>query len=303
LKTYYDILGVPSTASQTQIKEAFRTLAKKFHPDRNPQGREQFADILQAYEVLIDPSLRASYDLKLKYNTTNAAPNKRSNPGNKEWKFDDRELRRRKYYDEHIRKYEKASQRTNPTSSRVAYNDFRYLLFATPIAVGLFLLIMHWTGASIPSQPTVLNRNNSIQLSSEDYMRPGFSPFKAYFGSEVFVRPGALLQIRNQSGSDALVCIFDSSRFLRSFYVADDFSARISQLPRSNFYVRLLLGKEYDANKLMLDTLVRGDFKIHDGCFLSQVYQANDSITIDLNETTLPYFNKITFEEYLSKSL
>lgn len=303
MKTYYDILGLPSTASQAEIKEAFRTLAKKFHPDRNPLGREQFTVILQAYEVLMDPSLRASYDLKLKYNSTASTQNKRSSAGNKEWKFDDRELRRRKYYDEHIRKYEKVPPRTNPTSSRVAYNDFRYLLFATPIAVGLFLLIMHWTGANIPTQPTVLNRNNIAQLSLEDYMRPDFSPFKAYFGSEVFVRPGVLLQIRNQSGSDALVCIFDSSRFLRSFYVADDFSARISQLPRSSFYVRVLLGKEYDASKLIHDTSLKGDFKIHDGCFLSQMYQVNDSITIDLNETTLPYFNKITFEEYFSKSL
>lgn len=303
MKTYYDILGVNSTASQTQIKEAFRALAKKYHPDRNPQGREQFTIILQAYEVLSDPSSRSSYDLKLKYNSSTSVQNKKADANQKEWKFDDRELRRRKYYDEHIRKYEKATHKTTYTSSRAAYNDYRYLLFATPLAVALFLLIMHWTGSNIPIKATASYENGTSVHSPDDYMRPGFSPLKTHFGSEVFVKSGTLLQIKNQSGSDALVCIFDSSRFLRSFYVANDFSARISQLPRAKFNVRVLLGKEYDASKLMLDSKVKGDFRIHHGCFLSQFSSVNDSFTLDLNQTTIPNLNKITFEEYLSKPL
>ena len=53
-KSYYDLLGVQKSATDDQIKRAYRKLAKKLHPDRNPGDEEaasQFAEINQAYEV------------------------------------------------------------------------------------------------------------------------------------------------------------------------------------------------------------------------------------------------------------
>ena len=64
-KTYYDVLGVQKTASDDEIKSAFRTLAKKYHPDVN-QGNEQaaktFKEASEAYDTLSDPQKRAAYD-------------------------------------------------------------------------------------------------------------------------------------------------------------------------------------------------------------------------------------------------
>ncbi len=60
-KDYYKILGLDKNASQEEIKKAYRKLAKKYHPDVNPenkQSEEMFKDINEAYEVLSEPEKR-----------------------------------------------------------------------------------------------------------------------------------------------------------------------------------------------------------------------------------------------------
>jgi curved DNA-binding protein len=64
-KDYYKILGVSRDATQDQIKKAFRKLAVKYHPDKNPGNKEaeaMFKEITEAYEVLSDPEKRRRYD-------------------------------------------------------------------------------------------------------------------------------------------------------------------------------------------------------------------------------------------------
>lgn len=66
-KTHYETLGVPTAASQEQIKSAYKKLALQYHPDRNsaPYAEEVFKQINSAYQVLSDPLLRHSYDFAL----------------------------------------------------------------------------------------------------------------------------------------------------------------------------------------------------------------------------------------------
>lgn len=65
-RDYYEVLGVDRTASDEEIKKAYRRAALQWHPDRNPQRKEEaeerFKELTEAYGVLIDPQKRAAYD-------------------------------------------------------------------------------------------------------------------------------------------------------------------------------------------------------------------------------------------------
>src|SRR3989338_242531 len=64
-RDYYDVLGVSRNASADELKKAYRSLAKKLHPDQNPGDKEaeqRFKELNEAYDALKDEQSRAAYD-------------------------------------------------------------------------------------------------------------------------------------------------------------------------------------------------------------------------------------------------
>src|SRR6266496_2692550 len=64
-RDYYEVLGVGRSATEEEVKRAYRKLAVQFHPDKNPDdphAEEKFKELGEAYDVLMDPDKRAAYD-------------------------------------------------------------------------------------------------------------------------------------------------------------------------------------------------------------------------------------------------
>lgn len=69
--TFYELLGIPDTGSLLEIKQAYKQLARKYHPDVSPPGRveaytQAFIMVQEAYETLSDPLRRELYDREIK---------------------------------------------------------------------------------------------------------------------------------------------------------------------------------------------------------------------------------------------
>jgi hypothetical protein len=215
-------------------------------------------------------------------------------------------MRRRQYYNEHIKKYEKKTAApVTPPNDAPAYNEFKYILFATPLAVLLFVGVMHFANnqserANAPVSAPRESPQKNVYATEEIN-----SPYATHFGESYYdFNSPAELTIRNLTGADAVICLFDSVRFLRSFFLKDGLSATVPGLPQRHLSLRYCTGKEFDTQIQPPKQPANGAFRQPYGNYKSQ-----SSFDLDaINQLTLlpginEGFEQIAPEEFFKKTL
>ena len=301
MQSYYDILGISQTANNEQIKSAFRRLAKLYHPDKNPQGKDQFEKILMAYETLINSARRRQYDMRLKHGVPMGYKEKRTGgKKQKEWNFSDEELKRRQYYKEHYKKeFERHSQSTFVPKRN--YNEYKYILFAAPIAVGLLMFIIN---AYEQNKASELKKEKvTVNIKPVDELKLMDDPFTPYFKKPVYdIVSNRTLEIKNLSDKDAVfVLLTEKGKFLRSDIVKSGISATVSQLPGLEINIKLYTGKFWKRSKEHKGLEVIGGFTEQENyCKLNTRETNGYSFTID--NTNLKAFEEITEKEFFARN-
>jgi curved DNA-binding protein CbpA len=267
MSDYYSILGLTKNASDIEIKTSFRKLVKIYHPDKNPHdpnSKKIFENILKAYNTLINPHTRSRYD---NANTTNQTtfknqPYNHRKRGQKEWSTSDEDLKRKDYYKRHYHQVKSKTTQANP--EKKSYNDFKYILFATPIAVGLLMLIIT-IFSSEPKTEVPLKKpetsfekpkNNIVQLAN------GEQPYNSFFGNIITFNTNTILQINNTSAFDAVIAVFDkkNNSYIQHAYLRTSYSVEFSKLPKTGVYWKCILGKNWNEHKILFNDKVFGGF-------------------------------------------
>jgi hypothetical protein len=253
---YYQILQVNPAATQAEIKTAYRRLAKLFHPDKNPTAGEKFRLIKEAYETLIDETLRRKYDLKRNY-TISVAQAKKPEPVKKQktYTFTESELKHRNYYQENYKIKPKASGYTDPGSikTKTDYKELTYLLISIPAAVALLLLLIN-----LYQKPKekMQQENKAVVIESE--VKTAESPYKAYLGKNAFdtlSRP--CIKINNPSDNDAIVFLRnDKAKVVQHYFIEHNYRLFMEGIPKGAYRLYYYTGKSFTNKQYLLKTLI-----------------------------------------------
>lgn len=282
---YYIVLGVKNTASAEEIKAAFRELAKKYHPDKNPNNKaaeELFKEVQQAYATLSNPAKRKKYDLKFSYSSGQKESFKgyTAYTGNA-YQYAQQEARYKKQH--HGNPQKKAEQHKKDKSE-----NFQIIVSIGVALILLNFIISYSSGDNVNNTPTESKKSTPLSFELEnktfdpDKLEPvdfDFvnSPYTSFFGKEVNdTESKNTISIHNGSICEAVVCLVNSSNntTIRNQYMNKQCTFKLEYIPEGNYYFKIYYGSNWDNEKIVMDT-IKGGFR-NEIAFVKLNYKKDD---------------------------
>jgi len=263
LPDYYQLLQVSETATGTEIKAAYRRLAKLYHPDKNsgnPVAEEKFKQIKEAYEVLINTPRRRKYDEKRNRGVTNSSTAfQKKSSVKKNYNFSEEEAKRRQYYQQHYKT--KSTPRTPPPSGKTkpGITEIRYILISVPIAVALLLLMIRLYEK--PKKEKISVIADTIATGKSE-INTSESPYTGVFGKNIFDTTSfSVIKLINKSGYDAIVFLQnDSNKIVRHHFIENNYQLYAENIPAGKYHLYYWLGKQFSYKEFLLGNIM-GNFK------------------------------------------
>ena len=278
---YYIVLGISANAGATEIKAAYRKLAKIYHPDKNPNNKdavEKFRQIKEAYEILSNPIKKQRYDSKRHYTTI--IHKSKNAKKTKTYTFTEQEARQRKQYSEQYKKQQTHAQ-IKITIKKTPYNETNYILFSIPVAVALLLFIVNFFGKK--QEPQIIPTISTPQITeSKKLVSTSDSPYEYFFGQAIKDQYSkSVIKINNRSEDDAIVCLVDkkTNHIIRHHFIESNYYLLYEYIPQGIFYLSTYTGKQYSENKKQANDSLSGGFLIN------EQFQISKTITINKNDT------------------
>lgn len=276
---YYIVLGVKNTATFEEIRTAYRELAKKYHPDKNPDNKaaeDFFKEVQQAYAVLSSPEKRRAFDLKFSYaSSRHYQQPKQNHTHGAQTQYTGNAYQYAQQQAQHRQARPNAARRT-PAKPDKSENN--YILISIGVAMLLLYFIISYSSKSsrqrrenavvekytekteAPAAPALSTGTPDAgpALTDAQNMYPGV------FGEEVFDnRSRNQAIVYNSDASGAIVCVTDNrtGRTIRCRYVAAGSRMEFHYIPDGAYFLKIYYGTGWDPGKSFPGGTARGGFE------------------------------------------
>lgn len=281
---YYIVLGVKNTATSDEIKSAYRELAKKYHPDKNPNNKaaeDFFKEVQQAYAVLSNPEKRRKYDLQFSYAGRPKQPGTQTTQS-KQYTYQQYTGNAYQYAQQQAQYKQQARQNTQPRSKgKPDKSENHYILISVGIALVLLYAIMSYSSKNGNKRQDIVSPyhstvEDSLKLFNAIYEaaskgntteeEPAIhnfdSPYSAFFGEEVSdVYSKNSITVNNSDAAEVVVCLVNSdNQTIRNQYMRAASTFKMNNIPDGRYSIKVLFGNKWSASKTFLNGKIKGGF-------------------------------------------
>jgi len=278
---YYIVLGVKNTATFEEIKSAYRELAKKYHPDKNPNNKaaeDFFKEVQQAYAVLSNPEKRKKFDLQFSY----ANRPKQQTTQSKQYTYQQytgnayQYAQQQAQYRQQPRPNAQQRKRSKPDKS-----ENHYILISVGVALVLLYAIMSYSSKSGNKRQDIVNPYYSrLADSLKQYTKvyeaasgrnkaeeePAIhnfdSPYSSFFGEEISDPDSKnSITINNGNTMEVVVCLVNSdNKTIRNQYMPVSTTFKMNNIPDGRYSIKVLFGNTWSAKQTFLNGKIKGGF-------------------------------------------